>query len=90
MTPAERDELLAVSVPVDPDDPASRRFTLRRTAAGLELFDIKHTRAVEGDHEFHGHPATWVPTKILRAFRDAGRITAAEYRDLARGFGCPR
>lgn len=89
LTVAERDELLGSAVPMRADDPTSRRFAMRRTMLGLEFFAIKHTRSVGDDHEFHGHPATWVPTRILRDFRDSGRISQAEYRELAQGFGCP-
>lgn len=89
MTTAERRELLQASIPIDRDDPASRRFALRRTAQQLEFYDIKHTRMVDGEHEFHGHPATWVPTQVLRVFRDRGDLTAAEYRQRAQDFGCP-
>jgi hypothetical protein len=44
---------------------------------------------VDGECEFHGHPATWVPTQVLRVFRDRGDLTAAEYRQRAQDFGCP-
>lgn len=89
MTVAERDELLECSVPLDAEDAGSRRFALRRTTRRLEFYDVKHTGIVESEHEFHGHPATWVPTQVLRIFRDRGDLTAAEYRKCAQGFGCP-
>jgi hypothetical protein len=90
MTVNERRELLAASLPIDPDDPHSRRFAVRRSEVGLELYDAKcHGEASNGEPEFHGHPATFVPVKILRQFREAGSITSAEYRRLVRDFGCP-
>jgi len=90
MTPAERDELLAASIPLDTEDPTSRRFAMRRSGGDPEFFDIKHTGHMQGEHEFHGHPATWVPSRVLRMFRDRGDLTPVEYRRLAQGFGCPR
>lgn len=89
MTVAERDELLERSVPLDAEDAGSRRFALRRTTRRLEFYDVKHTGMVESEHEFHGHPATRVPTQVLRIFRDRGDLTDAEYRKCAQGFGCP-
>jgi hypothetical protein len=86
---AERDELLEASVPHDPADATSRRWTVRRGPNGLELYDIKHTGVIDGTHEFHGHPATYVPAKILKVFRDDGLISRAEYGRLVRELGCP-
>jgi NAD(P)-dependent dehydrogenase (short-subunit alcohol dehydrogenase family) len=54
------------------EDASSRRFALRRTTQRLEFYDVKHTGIVESKHEFHGHPATWVPTRILRILRARG------------------
>lgn len=89
MTVAERQALLKASVPVDPADPRSRRFAIRRTAAGLEIYDIKFTRDEAGEPEFHGHPATRIDRSALRQLRDRGDVTAAEYRRLARELpGC--
>jgi hypothetical protein len=89
MTVSERNALFVASVPVDPADPHSRRFTLRRTEAGLEIFDVKWTRDVEGDAEYHAHPATRAPPAVLRAWRDAGNLSKAEYARLRRELpGC--
>ncbi len=90
MTVGERSQLLALSTAVDPQDPRSRRFAMRRTDSGLELFDIKHT---EDDHEgqpvFHGHPASRVNRSVLKRWRDEGLLNPAEYRRLARELpGC--
>ncbi len=87
MTVPERNELLETAVPRDPHDPRSRRFNVRRGPDGLEVYDAKWTQAVDGDPEFHGHPATHVPAAVLRAFRDQGKITEAEYRHLVKRFG---
>jgi hypothetical protein len=87
MTIEERDALLAASIAVDPADTRSRRYALRRTVAGIELFDVKHTGTVGGEEEFHGHPASWVPARILRRFRDSGDLSQAEYQVLARTMG---
>ncbi len=89
MTRDERSQLLDSAVPVDPSDPRSRRFNVRRGVDGLELYDAKWTQDVAGEPEFHGHPASFVPAKVLRVLRDKGQITPAEYRKLARRFGCP-
>jgi hypothetical protein len=89
LTVRERRVLLETAVPLDPIDPRSRRFNARRGPQGLELYDAKWTRDVEGEPEFHGHPATYVPTAVLRALRDRGMITDAEYRRLIRDFGSP-
>ena len=87
MTVAERNALLEASVPVDPGDPHSRRYVVRRTPHGIELYDLKWTRDVDGGPEFHGHPATYVPGGMLKRFRDNTVITAAEYKRLRKQFG---
>jgi hypothetical protein len=89
MTVAERDALFEASIPVMPGDPRSRRFALRRSAAGLEVFDVKYGRDVDGDPEFHGHPASRVDRRALKVWRDRGLITPAEYNVLRRDLpGC--
>ena len=79
MTVAERNLLLADSEPVQPGDVRSRRFAMRRTETGLEFFDVKYTRDVDGDPEFHGHPATRVDRRVLKRFRERDLITDAEF-----------
>jgi hypothetical protein len=89
MTIPERNALLAAAVPVVEGDLRSRRFALRRTTSGLEIFDIKYTRDVEGEPEFHGHPATRVDRRALKVFRDIGAITEVEYNRLRKELpGC--
>jgi hypothetical protein len=89
MTVTERNALLEASVPVEEGNPRSRRFALRRTAAGLEFFDIKYSRDVDGDQEFHGHPASRIDRGVLRVFRTRGLIDQAEYNRLRRELpGC--
>ena len=81
MTVAERNQLLETSIP-DPDAPRPRRFNVRRGPRGLELYEAKLTREVDGEPEFHGHPATRIPNKVLRALRERGDISAAEFGKL--------
>lgn len=89
MTVAERDALLQASIPVDPRDPRSRRFAVRRTAAGIELFDVKYTEDRGGVPVFHGHPASRVPIEVLREMKSLGSITDAEYSRLRKELpGC--
>lgn len=82
MTVAERNALFLSPVPVGPAAPHSRRFALRRAQQGIEIYDVKWTRDVETDPEFHGHPASRVPPTVLKVWRDAGVITRAEYGRL--------
>ena len=82
MTVAERNELLATAVPERRDDPRSRRYNVRRGARGLELYDFKWMRDVDGEPEFHGHPTTFLQGQILRELLAAGTITDAEYERL--------
>jgi hypothetical protein len=89
MPPAERDALFQASIPKDPGDPRSRRFAVRRTATGLELFDVKYTGDEGGVPVFHGHPASRVPAAVLREMRNRGDITEAEYNRLRKELpGC--
>lgn len=89
MTVAERNSLLQASVAREADNAHSRRFAIRRTAKGLEIYDIKWTRDVDGDQEFHGHPASRIPRSVLKEFRVRGLVTEAEYRRLSRELpGC--
>lgn len=89
MTVEERNQLLLESVAVDPSDRRSRRFAVRRTASGIEFFDIKWTRDVEGVPEFHGHPASRVDRRALQTFRERELITYAEWNRLRRQLpGC--
>ena len=89
MPRAERNDLLEKSVPVDSTDPRSRRFALRRSpTAGLEIFDCKCHEIVDGVSYYHGHPASYVPTTVLRVWRDEGIIVPAEYKALRKNFGC--
>jgi hypothetical protein len=87
LTIAERDELLLTSVPRDPGDAHSPRFNVRSGLAGLEAYEAKWTRDVEGEPEFHGYPTHRVPTRVLRVMRDRGTITEREYRQMLRMFG---
>ncbi len=90
MTVAERNGLFQGSMPVDDSDPTSRRFALRRTDEGtVEFYDVKLTQIVDGEPEFHGHPASRVDRRVLRRMRDEGLITAAEYNRLRKALpGC--
>jgi hypothetical protein len=89
MTVADRNALFLASVPVAPADPRARRFAIRRTTHGLEVYDVKWTRDVDDDPEFHAHPASRVPSVVLKAWRDDGTITQAEYGRLRKELpGC--
>jgi len=89
MTLTERNILFESSVSVRPGDPTARRFEMRRTRTGLELFDIKFTRFVKDEPEFHGHPASRVPRSILKMWKDRGEITEVEYGRLVKELpGC--
>lgn len=87
MTLRERTELLRESIAVNPDSPTSPRFAVRRVEAGLEFFTARMTRAVDGEVEYHGYPTHQVPGRVLRQFRDQGRISQAEYRNLVKRLG---
>jgi hypothetical protein len=82
MTIEERNALLVLSIPEDPANPHSRRYTFRRTDHGLEFFEAKWTRDVDGDPEFHGHPTRHVPGRVLRQFLGNSSITRTEYEGL--------
>jgi len=62
----------------DPDSPESRRFAVRRTEFGLVFFAAQMTQVVNGEVEYRGYPTRWVPGRILRWFRDQGKISHAE------------
>ncbi|MFW6775950.1 hypothetical protein ACOACO_16820 [Nocardioides sp. CPCC 205120] len=87
MTVQERDELLETAVPLH-DGPSSRRFNVRRLPDGsLQMFDAKcHDPSGPA---FHAHPASFVPARVLRVFRDSGLITDPEYKRLVKEFGQP-
>ena len=87
MTPRERTALLQESVARDPDSPTSQRFAVRRGTSGLEFFTARVTRIVNDDVEYLGYPTRQVPGSVLRWFRDQGRITNAEYRNLLKRLG---
>jgi hypothetical protein len=82
LTVAERNELFLGSVADDPDDPCAKRYNVRRTEHGLELYEAQCQRAGDDDIECHGYPTSHIPVKVLRVLRDAGRITGAEYERL--------
>ena len=84
MSLRERTTLLRDSVAENPDAPDSRRFAVRRTDSGLEFFAAQVTQVVNGAIEYHGYPTHRVPGKILRRFRDQGKISDAEYRRLVK------
>jgi len=80
MEPDERERLLQEAVPENPGVVGSSRYALRLGEGGYEWFVALLTRMVDGEPEYHGFPCAHVPYRVLRAFRDAGRITDAEYR----------
>lgn len=79
-------ELLQGSVPEDPADPRSRRYAVRRSDLGAELFAAQaHSPAGLEPIEFHGYPVSTAPAKVLRKLRDRGDLLSPEYRRLIRG-----
>ena len=87
MTLPERTQLLRDSIAEDPNSPKSRRFAVRRSESGLELFAAQMTRIVNGETEYHGYPTVYVPGRILRQYRGDGTITQPEYRKLIKRLG---
>lgn len=87
MTVEERDELLSSSVPLDANDPTSRRYALRMGLAGPEWFEGRFTQYVREDLVFHGFPTEHVPARVLRQFRDRGVISNAQYRMYVKRLG---
>ena len=87
MTLRERTELLRESVAEDPGSPTSRRFAVRKGESGPEFFTAQATQTVDGQVEYHGYPVHRVPGKILRQFRDQGKISQSDYRSLLKRLG---
>ncbi len=87
MTVQERDELLSGSFPWDPGDETSKRYALRAGTAGLEWFEGRFTERLGDDLVFHGFPTEHVPASVLKAFRDRGRISHAQYRTFVKRLG---
>ena len=86
MTVVERQDLLAASVPENPGDPRSRRYAVRRSDLGLELFAAQaHSPLGQEPIEFHGYPVPTAPARVLRELRDRGDLLVAEYRRLIKG-----
>ena len=80
---SERESLLAESASRSDDDIDPRRWAVRRTRSGLELYESKLTREMpDGSIVVHGHPTRRVPPPVLRLWRDRGKISAAEYNRL--------
>jgi len=78
--------LLQKSVPENPGDPRSRRYAVRRSDFGFELFAAQvHSPAGQEPLEFHGYPVPTAPARVLRALRDRGDLVASEYNRLIRG-----
>lgn len=78
--------LLQISIPEDPTDPRSRRYAVRRSDLGAELFAAQaHSPAGHDPIEFHGYPVPTASAKILRQLRDRGDLLQPEYRRLIRG-----
>lgn len=86
MSPRERSELLRASIPSD-DQEASRRYAARRIDGRLELVEAKLTQVIDGRFEYHGHPTSRVPARVLRLFLRDGVISEAEYGRLVRELG---
>lgn len=88
ITAVECHDLLQDAVAEDPSDPRSRRYAVRRSDVGVELFAAQaHSPAGLDPIEFHGYPVPSAPARILRALRDRGDLVTSEYRRLIRGLG---
>lgn len=83
----ERERLLNESIPLDSERPDSTRYAFRVGTSGFEWFAARFTRWVEGEAEFHGHPTDYVPARVLRRFRDLGRLSDRDYRQLVKKLG---
>jgi hypothetical protein len=81
LTVAERNELFLTSVAEDPADQCSKRYNVRRTARGLDLFEAQCAQDVD-DVVCHGYPTSHIPPKVLRLLLAAGTITKVEYERL--------
>lgn len=86
VTAVECHDLLQISVPEDSTDPRSRRYAVRRSEIGPELFAAQaHSPVGQEPIEFHGYPVPTAPARVLRTLRDRGDLLPAEYRRLVRG-----
>lgn len=86
ITAVECRALLQESIPEDPNDPRSRRFAVRRSDDGAELFAGQaHSPTGRKPIEFHGYPVPTAPAMILRQLRDRGDLLQQEYRRFIRG-----
>jgi hypothetical protein len=86
ITAVECHALLRGSIPEDPNDPRSRRFAVRRSDGGAELFAGQaHSPAGQEPIEFHGYPVATAPAKVLRQLRNRGDLLLPEYRRFIRG-----
>lgn len=83
----ERERLFRESLPESEVDSRSPRFAFRVGPRGYEWFIARLTQVTDGEPEFHGYPADHVPPRVLRRFRDLGRLTEAEYRRLLKEVG---
>jgi len=89
MSVADRDGLLAMSVPATPDDPCSQRYAVRRIDGRIELYLAQGSRPGPGaEPVFHGYP--WrhpefrpnphpVPISVLRQLKGGGQLNEHEY-----------
>ncbi len=92
-TPCPRDlggvecsPLLAGSVAEEVLNPRSRRYAVRRSEIGLEVFAGQaHSPSGQEPIEFHGYPVASAPARVLRALRDRGDLAESEYKRLVRG-----
>jgi hypothetical protein len=86
LTTAECNALLQRSVPEDPTDARARRYAVRRSDVGVELFAAQvHSPAGQEPIELHGYPVPTAPAQVLRELRDRGELLEPEYRRLVRG-----
>lgn len=86
ITGVECDALLQRSVPEESSDPRARRYAVRRSDRGVELFAAQvHSPSGQEPLELHGYPVASAPARVLRELRDRGDLLPSEYRRLLRG-----
>lgn len=88
LTRRELEELLDESVSADGRSENAHRFALRHTAFGVEIYESRLTRVKpDGTIIVHGYPSLRDPPRVLRQWRDEGKITKPEYNRLRKELG---
>jgi hypothetical protein len=84
----EREALFEAALPLNPEDPRSVRYALRRTPEGhLEFFSAEFSCERGRTDIYSGHPVREVPPQVLMQWREMNRLSEAEYEYLRDRFG---